>query len=349
MNSVIIKTAAAVASAILVLLALSACRSEDDAPESTNSQPIVTEPAETIIETEAVAEDESVRYGYTCLTAEQRKIYDLLCGIKTEGEYTFDAPKKYSDVYRARYFYNKDYGELSAFGMYNSMSISIQISDNYVKSHPEYVDYSFGKKLLAVPAIGEMIELDGETVPVDGFDISFSGVGGYTSEEVSEMERQFINEADEWLAKLPGEDASDIEKARAIACLICDKVTYEQVDLGDNPYGGVVNGKLFCEGYARTFRYFANELGLESILVSGESFGEGHMWNKAKIDGNWYNIDVTWMDTAVDGEYNDNYFLKSDDRFSTDHAFNASGDLYIEPEEWSAGFEMPLSPVNYGE
>lgn len=349
MNSVIMRIVAAVISAAFVLFALSACCSVDDVPESADSQPIVTEPAETIIETEAIADDESFRYGYSCLTAEQKKIYDLLSVIKTEGEYTFDTPKKYSDVYRARYFYNKDNGELGGFGIYNSLAINLQISDEYMMSHPEYADYCIDKKLIAVSAAGEIVELDGGSVPVDGFTARYSGIGGCTADEVAAMESSFNAASDAFLLKLPGENASDYEKVNAIAKLICDNVVYENTFMGETPYGAVVEGKIYCEGYARTFRYFANKLGLESILVSGESFDEGHMWNKVKVDGEWYNIDVTWMDTGEDGAYNYDYFLKSDDYFRTDHAFNASGDRYAEPAEWSVGFEMPPSTVNYGE
>ena len=47
--------------------------------------------------------------------------------------------------------------------------------------------------------------------------------------------------------------------------------------------------------------------------------GENHAWNQVKIGLDWYNIDVTWEDTDVEGEVRREYFLRPDKEFSRTH------------------------------
>ena len=84
-----------------------------------------------------------------------------------------------------------------------------------------------------------------------------------------------------------------------------------------------------CDGYAKAFLTLAEKAGLTAIRVTGIAANgsgstESHAWNQVKVDGKWYNIDVTWDDPVVSGDYTgDNlrytYFLVPDSSF-TDHA-----------------------------
>jgi len=65
-----------------------------------------------------------------------------------------------------------------------------------------------------------------------------------------------------------------------------------------SPYGAMVKGEAVCEGYARAFAMLCNKAGIENLfacgtVTGGESSGDQHMWNMVKIDGAWYNIDLT--------------------------------------------------------
>lgn len=55
-----------------------------------------------------------------------------------------------------------------------------------------------------------------------------------------------------------------------------------------------------CEGYARAFDLICRELGVPTLLVTGEGKNAGrtepHMWNQVQVDGHWYAVDVTWDD-----------------------------------------------------
>ena len=51
-----------------------------------------------------------------------------------------------------------------------------------------------------------------------------------------------------------------------------------------------------------------NDMGLENYKISSED----HIWNAVKIDGVWYNLDLTWDDPVTDDGTNvieHNFFL----------------------------------------
>lgn len=80
-----------------------------------------------------------------------------------------------------------------------------------------------------------------------------------------------------------------------------------------------------CEGYARAFKMLAEDIGVKTILVSGEGDGGAgagdHMWNYVKLDGKWYAVDVTWDDPIITGtlpdEYRYKHFLVGSDTFNS--------------------------------
>ena len=61
-------------------------------------------------------------------------------------------------------------------------------------------------------------------------------------------------------------------------------------------------------------QWILSDLGVPCFKVCGKD----HAWNKVKLDGVWYNVDVTWMDGG-----GAKYFLKSDRTFTENsHIFN---------------------------
>lgn len=100
-----------------------------------------------------------------------------------------------------------------------------------------------------------------------------------------------------------------------------------------NIYGALVNGEAVCEGYARSFKYIMDGLGIPCTLVIGkgtnsEGKTENHAWNYVQISGDWYAIDCTWDDPVVEGggwinqssKYK--YFLKGSQDILKDHIEN---------------------------
>lgn len=97
-------------------------------------------------------------------------------------------------------------------------------------------------------------------------------------------------------------------------------VTNENASAFD-PYGVMVQGLAVCEGYSRTFQMLCNGVGINCVLINGESQGELHMWNAVNLDGDWYYVDVTWDDMDDDSIKYD-YFNISEDVLTVDHEFS---------------------------
>lgn len=84
--------------------------------------------------------------------------------------------------------------------------------------------------------------------------------------------------------------------------------------------GPLLNGVALCEGYSKAFMYLCQSIGIECICVAGYA-GENHMWNMLKLDGEWYNMDVTW-DDPVGGSKSYQYFCLPTSKIKSDHSFN---------------------------
>ena len=78
-----------------------------------------------------------------------------------------------------------------------------------------------------------------------------------------------------------------------------------------NIYSLLVNHETVCAGYARAFQYLMQRLNIPCCYCTGTtSSGDGevgrHAWNLVELNGNWYNVDVTWDDFyGEQGKYYD--------------------------------------------
>ena len=78
-------------------------------------------------------------------------------------------------------------------------------------------------------------------------------------------------------------------------CEICDYD--ESASNHQSAYSCLVEGRSVCSGYSRAFQYLMQQLGIPAYLVIGDINGGGpHAWNMVMINGNYYNVDVTWDD-----------------------------------------------------
>lgn len=96
-------------------------------------------------------------------------------------------------------------------------------------------------------------------------------------------------------------------------------------------------GKAVCQGYAESFCLIMHHLGFPCAVVDGLSSQDwvlstdGHAWNTVMLEGQWYNVDVTWGD-PIRSEGDDPtapadaYILVNDELFDRDHTdFNELG------------------------
>lgn len=113
-----------------------------------------------------------------------------------------------------------------------------------------------------------------------------------------------------------------------------------------NIYGAMINGEAVCEGYARSFKYLMDSLGIPCTLVIGkgtnsEGRTENHAWNYVYLDNSWYAIDCTWDDpVSRSGEVSKSakykYFLKGANNILKDHVpsgqFTEGGKTFKYPQ-----------------
>ena len=155
---------------------------------------------------------------------------------------------------------------------------------------------------------------------------------------------------------------TDFEKALVLFDWISDNTTYDHSYSSNTSTdnmkipsyyleGVFMKGVAVCDGYSKAFSMMCNMLGLECIRIvgtagSGGNVG-GHAWNKVKIDGNYYVVDITWANNPGDNglsnnkEYfTHNYFLTTDAFIASTHTANANRTKF-------ANYSTPSTMYNY--
>lgn len=97
---------------------------------------------------------------------------------------------------------------------------------------------------------------------------------------------------------------------------LMEQITYVlQAPLNQSSYSALVNKQTVCAGYARAFQYLMQQAGIPCYYCTGFA-NQNHAWNIVKLDGEYYNVDVTWDDTDP---YTYHFFNKTDADFSATH------------------------------
>lgn len=60
--------------------------------------------------------------------------------------------------------------------------------------------------------------------------------------------------------------------------------------------GVLLRGKGVCDSYSKAYYLLLKAAGIDCVRVISEDEALNHAWNAAKLDGEWYQIDVTWDD-----------------------------------------------------
>lgn len=115
-------------------------------------------------------------------------------------------------------------------------------------------------------------------------------------------------------------DCDDYEKLLYIHDYLTENCKYIEsgVENIDNAYGCLVDKNANCEGYAKAFKYICDGLNIPCAVTVGNSFdGRNHAWNQVQLDGEWYNVDVTWDDCDDEFVGVHTYFLCDDKDFAS--------------------------------
>lgn len=112
---------------------------------------------------------------------------------------------------------------------------------------------------------------------------------------------------------------SKIEQAKYVHDYLINKSVYDYSYNSTTIYDLLVNGKGTCNSYSMAFKAIMDKLGIECVII--EQNDKAHAWNQIKIDGKWYNVDVTWDENYSQGTTADaTFFMKSDEYFKvTEH------------------------------
>ncbi len=152
----------------------------------------------------------------------------------------------------------------------------------------------------------------------------------YTDEKIQQMQREIDAEVNKILAEVTS-DMTDYDKVKLFHDTLASMAVYDEN--GSNCrdiYGVFVDKRAICGGYSKAFSYLCGKAGIETVTVTGDADGQPHMWNKVKIDGKWYNVDVTYAVVAErDGGYvRYDYFCVPDSMLSQ------SRTVYEQPYEY---------------
>lgn len=153
-----------------------------------------------------------------------------------------------------------------------------------------------------------------------------SGSGGYG--EKRNRYQEATKKLDEVIRSLNLDGKSDYDKFKAVTNWIVSNVRYD--DDNETKYqhdltGAVLDGLAVCDGYAGTFYYMANAVGLNALFEDGIDNDNRirHAWNLVQIDGIYYYADPTNAYFKEDGEpgsevlYGQKHFFSLDTPDST--------------------------------
>ncbi|WP_308637652.1 transglutaminase domain-containing protein [Paenibacillus silvisoli] len=138
--------------------------------------------------------------------------------------------------------------------------------------------------------------------------------------------------AREVLAEIIAPGMTEVERELAIHDYILLQTAYDYDNYMNDTvpaesytvYGVLFNGIAVCQGYAGAADLLLSMAGIESHIVVGTADGGSHAWNKVKIGGQYYNLDVTWDDPVPDaeGRLTYGYFNVTDEELRRDHAWS---------------------------
>ena len=154
-----------------------------------------------------------------------------------------------------------------------------------------------------------------------------------TTEKELIEEKQRFNSAIDSIFKDAPMYSSEYERELYANNYLIDNCVYDEEAAGDHTviahendaYGAIVDGKAVCEGYSRAFQILCNRMGLDCVSIAGVADEVGHEWNCVKLDGEWYQVDVTWNDNDTPACVND-YLNLTDSQMYADHKADVTFD-----------------------
>ena len=218
-------------------------------------------------------------YGYNSLDEKSRYIYDAV--INTVSDHG-----SYVDLSEMNGITSEDYCDVynllyndedSLFYLGTKMQYAINQSTNEVRSATVFYDYS--------------------------------------AAETQRMQAEIDTAVQRILAKIRPE-MTHYDIVKLFYDELAENVVYdEDAENCRDIYGVFVDKRAICGGYSKAFSYLCDQVGIETLTITGDADEVPHMWNMVKLDGTWYHIDITYAVTESKlGNYvRYDYFCVNDD------------------------------------
>lgn len=167
----------------------------------------------------------------------------------------------------------------------------------------------------------------------------------WSGDEAAKMRKTMDNAATKILKSVP--DGSDtFTTILTYHDTLVNDITYTLDDLAKRycAYGAFADGEAVCGGYSQAFSYLCQMSGLQCVNITGYTDSESeypdHEWNRVMLEGEWYNMDVTWDDPDYGSAISHEYFCATDDFFNTTH-------LAVEWFPYGSFDEADCTDMNY--
>ena len=131
--------------------------------------------------------------------------------------------------------------------------------------------------------------------------------------DVPAMKTELENKVAEILAQADG-SRSDLEKCLFVHDYLAAHAEYDNSLSLRDAHTFLTQNTGVCQGYTLTYSLLLQRLGVLTDAALSDDMD--HVWNRVRIDGKWYNVDVTWDDPvgAFAGAAQHDFFLLSDDK-----------------------------------
>ena len=218
--------------------------------------------------------------------------------------------------------------------------------ETYIYDHPEVFYINVNKMYLNIETTTKGNNVTYNVFINSGNQANYLEDGYNSKEQIDSALAEIENVKNQILSQKTGDAYQDI---KMVHDYLIDSVEYDTTLSNPdiyNIYGALVSKLSVCEGYAKSYKYLMDALGIPCVIVigtgtnsSGQS--ENHAWNYVQINNIWYGVDTTWDDPVVIGggrptqtaRYQ--YFLKGENTLNKDHfpngQFTQGGNTYIFP------------------
>lgn len=141
----------------------------------------------------------------------------------------------------------------------------------------------------------------------------------YISGSARQEGKQILENTIDTITQQTANADNAIEKEKIIHDALIRRLTYVGDKTGYDSQGtasSLIDDRTVCAGYSAAFNVLMNGVGVPTISISAIK-DQAHRWNEVYLDGNWYNVDVTWDDPDYDESCSYKNFDVSDKVFQT--------------------------------